>query len=675
MLPDNVKEILQRKLKGKGKYSPKLRSFALTLHFYSPKAYNYVRKTWTNLLPAPSTIKSWYQVIDGSPGFTKEALNAIALRAKDSSKSVIVNLVLDEMAIREQVIFHQGTFHGGVDYGTIQESGHDNDSLRTATNALVFMAVSLNDSWKIPIGYFLIHSLNGSERANLLTQALQLLHDCNCKVYSTTFDGAASNFAMCTALGANFKYGTPQFKPYFINPITSDKCFIFLDFCHSFKLVRNTLGDKKILTTTSGETIKWEYFERLYELQCKEGLRTGNKLTKKHIKFQNSRMNVLLAMQTLSKSIHDSLQFVRTIPDPPIAAEFKDSLATGLYCLNFNNMADMLNCKNRYSKEKYNTPLTDANYSQFKSYVEEFEAYINTICDAFGTPILKTNRKTGFLGMIICLRNIFPLFDELKSVGQTYLLTFKLSQDYLETFFSAVRSRGGFNNNPNVIQFKSAYKRLLMRHEVKEFENGNCLFDGVDILHVSSNAKNFKCPIGDPKLLYEAIDFGHDYVKTFWELTPFVENVVLYIAGYISYKVRSIIQCNICKAQLSTDADMPMLSAIKNRGPYLTPSPDVCSICHISEKVIRQSSNLQVKNVKTILLNQIFSHIGISFSSNVMDAHIKTQDVLDNHRVQLCKYVITLYLNVRLHHEAKSMPSKNNYVRNKFTKLILFNHQ
>lgn len=30
----------------KGIYSPELRSFALTLNFYSPAAYNYVRKTF-----------------------------------------------------------------------------------------------------------------------------------------------------------------------------------------------------------------------------------------------------------------------------------------------------------------------------------------------------------------------------------------------------------------------------------------------------------------------------------------------------------------------------------------------------------------------------------------------------------------------------------------------------
>jgi hypothetical protein len=42
----------------------------------------------------------------------------------------------------------------------------------------------------------------------------------------------------------------------------------------------------------------------------------------------------------------------------------------------------------------------------------------------------------------------------IKHLGQTYLLTYKLSQDYVETFFGAVRARGGFNNNLNALQFK-----------------------------------------------------------------------------------------------------------------------------------------------------------------------------------------------------------------------------
>jgi len=40
-------------------YSPELRTFARTLHFYSPHAYRYVRKMFDTCLPHPRTITKW----------------------------------------------------------------------------------------------------------------------------------------------------------------------------------------------------------------------------------------------------------------------------------------------------------------------------------------------------------------------------------------------------------------------------------------------------------------------------------------------------------------------------------------------------------------------------------------------------------------------------------------
>jgi hypothetical protein len=90
------------------------------------------------------------------------------------------------MSIREQLIFDNHTFHDGIDLGTIHTLDQDNDNISTAKNSLVFMAVSLNGSWKVPLGYFLIRSLSGSERANLLTTLFQLLDEVNVKSYSIT---------------------------------------------------------------------------------------------------------------------------------------------------------------------------------------------------------------------------------------------------------------------------------------------------------------------------------------------------------------------------------------------------------------------------------------------------------------------------------------------------------
>lgn len=40
---------------------------------------------------------------------------------------------------------------------------------------------------------------------------------------------------------------------------------------------------------------------------------------------------------------------------------------------------------------------------------------------------------------------------------------YKICQDHLENFFSCIRIRGGFNNNPNSWQFRVAYRHLIVQ--------------------------------------------------------------------------------------------------------------------------------------------------------------------------------------------------------------------
>jgi len=110
---------------------------------------------------------------------------------------------------------------------------------------------------------------------------------------------------------------------------------------------------------------------------------------------------------------------------------------------------------------------------QFKSYVEglRYEKNLNT---PDGELLLKSQRKTHFLGLIICLINLINIFRAVEKDGMSFLLSYKLSQDHVEIFFNAVRSRGGFNNNPNAVQFWSVYKRLLVRHDISGSIYGNC---------------------------------------------------------------------------------------------------------------------------------------------------------------------------------------------------------
>lgn len=173
----------------------------LSLYFYSARAYVYVRRSFNNLLPSERTIRKWFESIDGKPGFTHESFNSIRQKIQGV---VIVNVVIDDMAIRQHVHWDGDNYSGFVNLGS--DFTYNHDELDLAKNALVFLAVALNSHWKIPLGYFLINSFNAMERANLINTCLSLLHDTGCHVHSFILDGAPVNKSMCTQFGAVFDF-------------------------------------------------------------------------------------------------------------------------------------------------------------------------------------------------------------------------------------------------------------------------------------------------------------------------------------------------------------------------------------------------------------------------------------------------------------------------------------
>lgn len=104
--------------------TPEMRKFAITLQIYSNKVYNFVRKFCKNILPHPEIICKWYKVVNGDPGFTQEAFQCIQEKAKN--ETVICNIVLDGMSIREKKEWDGTKMHGFVDMGI--NIGTDNDN-------------------------------------------------------------------------------------------------------------------------------------------------------------------------------------------------------------------------------------------------------------------------------------------------------------------------------------------------------------------------------------------------------------------------------------------------------------------------------------------------------------------------------------------------------------------
>jgi len=132
-------------------YSLAVLQFALSLHFFSVKVYEYVRDyiILYYITTSLTTLSKWYSHFNAEPGFTSESLKILELKVRNSSGPVFGALVMDEMAIHQHLEYDKSTgkYYGRVDMG----SGMDNDSLEIAKECLVFLVVSVNENWKLHI--------------------------------------------------------------------------------------------------------------------------------------------------------------------------------------------------------------------------------------------------------------------------------------------------------------------------------------------------------------------------------------------------------------------------------------------------------------------------------------------------------------------------------------------
>ena len=72
--------------------------------------------------------------------------------------------MMDEMAIKKHISWDGKKYNSYADLG----NGMNDDSLPVAGDALVFMVIAIDESWKVLCGYFFIDGLSGAERANLV---------------------------------------------------------------------------------------------------------------------------------------------------------------------------------------------------------------------------------------------------------------------------------------------------------------------------------------------------------------------------------------------------------------------------------------------------------------------------------------------------------------------------
>lgn len=356
-----------------------------------------------------------------------------------------------------------------------------------------------------------------------------------------------------------------------------------------------------------------------------------------------------------------------------------------------------MNCQNYtcYRKQPHSKVVTPKSRNEIITSLHEIEEYVRGLTTINNQPVIQRScdRHTGFVGLIICCHNLIQLFDTYHPLGLKFLLSFKLSQDHLETFFSQIRRRSFQNNNTNTVQFAAAYRQILVHHEIKASEKGNCLIEDIPILRVSSlpSQKLFKYDerqefliINDPEefVLEEEVDDpdqitdDKDYQEpTFNPVCTVAEahivkaDVSEYIAGFAIASLIS--QGKIddeCKKILTSTTTENIFLQIKTRGGLCYPSKEVKRACHVLEQEFRKTSaNITEPNFYNTLTTNVYVQVEDLFQFDNFTYNV-------NHKKNIILSILEKYLNAKARYFCKTLTDGPTN-RQELTKTILFSHK
>lgn len=622
-------------------YSEDIINFSMTLHFLSPKAYEFARKHLT--LPNKSTLRK-KKSTNGAPGWISESFKALKSDSKKSECCLIIDGIHLKTNVEMMRVSGGKEIVGYIDYG----AGPMIESGEKATEAVVVMAVGLIQQWRIPLAYFLSNGgLKAEQQKELIEEGIKLLADSGIKTRSIVCDGASTNIATLELLGANI-----PFQPYFYSNILNCKVYTLLDPAHMIKLARNAFA-RDLLIDTDNSPISWKFIENLFDLQKREGLKLANKITAAHVtEWDKRKMKVSLATQVLSNSIGTALQFLRDLG----VKDFEDSQATVKFVLLMDKLFDRLNARSP-SAHGSKKCLTRKNVNEIKSFFDEVEKYLLGLRIKPNGELLHSSRlKTFVIGFIASMKAVIflveDLFDQYSDENLWFFAPYRLSQDSLEHFFGDIRMRGGWSQNPTPQHFRHAFRSLVTNRlrlygyissgrnclDLKEMDDEGCLSD----LNIERNE--------------EENNFYLDILKS-EKNSLFRNNVLFYIGGYIARIVSKTTNCSSCKESLfsnnPTETIFSRFTILRQKGGLLYPSRCVFKVVCITDKYFKLfslSENLISSYRQNIAIVQIYK---TCLKLNVFDS-LNHDTLIDSHREHLIKSISSKYLTTILGHSCKT---------------------
>lgn len=491
---------------------------------------------------------------------------------------------------------------------------------------------------------------------------------------------------MCKILGANLNIFDRNFQPFFILN-GQHKIHILYDICHTEKLVRGQFDKKGIFINGDEEEIKWNYIVQLVKFSQEKGFSFTHKLNQSHLEWRRRPMNVRIAVETLSKSTAESIQFLMQNG----YKEFAGAAPTIKFIETFDLVFDIFNTKStkvnenifKVAMNKHNKDAIINAFNEIETYIKDLKfkkeaGEIRKVC--------RSEFKTGFSGTIINMHSLKHIYEEYVESEKPLLScipSYYLNQDGVEIFFGKVRSLGRFNDNPNVIHFQAAYRKLLGCDTVFLSRKGNCEALNInenpfsDILHVSSRRDKHheQTDQNDEFIVTEEVELLYKKLSDVdacgeSSLTDTLRSTTLaHIANLIEERIKRTENCLECVNVFSSCEKME--NTFQSSRIRQKPCKSTYIICKEADRFMQLQFLKGNFNFNTIYFSIINN---ISIERMYIEADFSRHS---DHKLYLIRAVIDLYIHIKATFMARSntkeMQSK--LLRYKFRKLVHFHGQ
>lgn len=415
-------------------------------------------------------------------------------------------------------------------------------------------------------------------------------------------------------------------------------------------------------------------------------------MNKRHIDWKDQRMHVRTAVETLSNSTAESIEFLIMSGVP----QFANADATVDFIKRFDKLWDVMNTHRvkHNAINKYKSALNPANKDEIFIFLHDMKEYILSLMVTHPKKtkriqIVKSEWKTGFRGYIIDIISLMNLYRELveKHNWLTFFATYRISQDHLEMFFGKIRAMNGNNDNPMPHQFTSAYRKLQLQCDipVSAFSNVTSLVSS-NVLTISSIPKRRSM------LNKDVDDFRNAFQGEFQSLLPsssldtgsveFLEWEQILAGDYLTDKLQDpgiVFAANIIERKLTTCDQVYCQWCVKvlERNEKVdsqmcinvgrdTPCLSTYHLCKLTDSAIKFYINNEPRFKQRIYVDIVNTLEWENIFPLFYEEHHDSE-----HKDFLVKFIIDEYINKKCAYVAKhkNLELHKKFLRNKLRKL------